>query len=134
MGLNLQEQTLNEMGAKGTNFDLGGSGPSDVIAYPNLYQVCIISSFASLHFSLIPIAIIFTDIFALRCEQLFGSGAQNMVLHIKNSISSWAKSQANSAVSASALETIYGIQANLIINDNGAYPFFTSHRLDLNGN
>jgi len=40
VGLNLQEQTLSAMGAKGTNFNLGGSGPSDVIAYPNIYQVC----------------------------------------------------------------------------------------------
>lgn len=27
------------MGAKGTNFNQGGSGPSDVIAYPNIYQL-----------------------------------------------------------------------------------------------
>lgn len=27
------------MGAKGTNFDPKGSGPSDIIAYPNIYEV-----------------------------------------------------------------------------------------------
>jgi hypothetical protein len=39
VGLNLQEQTLVSMGAKGTNFNPGGSGPSDIIAFPNIYQV-----------------------------------------------------------------------------------------------
>ena len=32
-------KTLSALGAGGTNFNVGGSGPSDVIAYPNLYQV-----------------------------------------------------------------------------------------------
>lgn len=27
------------MGAKGTNFDPKGDGPSDIIAYPNIYEV-----------------------------------------------------------------------------------------------
>src|SRR5258708_3946460 len=39
VGKNLQEQTLTAQGAKGTNFNVGGSGPSDVIAFPNIYQV-----------------------------------------------------------------------------------------------
>ncbi|KAK7442996.1 hypothetical protein VKT23_015943 [Stygiomarasmius scandens] len=38
VGKNLQEQTMNSLGAGG-NFDRGGRGPSDAIAYPNLYQV-----------------------------------------------------------------------------------------------
>ncbi|KAF9517618.1 GMC oxidoreductase [Hydnum rufescens UP504] len=87
VGKNLQEQTLSALGAGGTNFNVGGSGPSDVIAYPNLYQ-------------------------------LFGSQASAMVNHITQSISAWASSQAKSALSASALQTIFGIQANLIIQDN----------------
>ncbi|QRV93302.1 GMC oxidoreductase [Ceratobasidium sp. AG-Ba] len=39
VGKNLQEQTMNSLGANGNGFDVGGSGPSDCIAYPNLYQV-----------------------------------------------------------------------------------------------
>ncbi|KAF8315210.1 alcohol oxidase [Clavulina sp. PMI_390] len=39
VGLNLQEQTFVSTGAVGTNFSLGGSGPSNVIGYPNLYQL-----------------------------------------------------------------------------------------------
>ncbi|KAF8311835.1 alcohol oxidase [Clavulina sp. PMI_390] len=87
VGLNLQEQTIVSMGAAGTNFNAGGSGPSDVIAYPNIYQ-------------------------------LFGSGASSIVSHIKSSISTWASQQSSSAISASALQTIYNIQAGLIINNN----------------
>jgi hypothetical protein len=30
---------MNSLGAQGNGFDRGGSGPSDCIAYPNLYQV-----------------------------------------------------------------------------------------------
>lgn len=30
---------MNSLGANGNGFDRGGSGPSDCIAYPNLYQV-----------------------------------------------------------------------------------------------
>jgi choline dehydrogenase-like flavoprotein len=39
VGKNLQEQTMSSIGYKKTNFSNGGSGPSDVIAFPNLYQV-----------------------------------------------------------------------------------------------
>lgn len=39
VGKNLQEQTINSLGASGTNFDKDGNGPSDAIAYPNIYQV-----------------------------------------------------------------------------------------------
>ncbi|KAF9513839.1 GMC oxidoreductase [Hydnum rufescens UP504] len=86
VGKNLQEQTLNSVGAGGTNFNFGGSGPSDVIAYPNIYE-------------------------------LFGSNAATVVASIQNSLSSWASSQAGSALSAAALQTIYKVQANAIIND-----------------
>ncbi|KAF8322427.1 GMC oxidoreductase-domain-containing protein, partial [Cantharellus anzutake] len=41
-----------------------------------------------------------------------------MVTHIKSSLSAWASSQASNALSASALQKIYQIQANLIINNN----------------
>ncbi|KAF9269745.1 alcohol oxidase [Marasmius fiardii PR-910] len=39
VGKNLQEQTMNSLGAKSNGFDFGGRGPSDAIAYPNIYQV-----------------------------------------------------------------------------------------------
>ncbi|KAB5588733.1 Glucose oxidase [Ceratobasidium theobromae] len=39
VGKNLQEQTMSSVGAKGNGFSKGGKGPSDVIAFPNLYQV-----------------------------------------------------------------------------------------------
>lgn len=32
-------QTMNSLGAKGNGFNTGGNGPSDAIAYPNIYQV-----------------------------------------------------------------------------------------------
>ncbi|KAK0217272.1 glucose oxidase [Armillaria fumosa] len=86
VGKNLQEQTMNSLGADG-NFDYGGRGPSDAIAYPNIYQV-------------------------------FGDGAAASISKIQSNLSSWASSQANSALSADALEQIYNIQADLIINQN----------------
>lgn len=30
---------MNSLGAEGNGFDIGGNGPSDAIAYPNIYQV-----------------------------------------------------------------------------------------------
>ncbi|KAI0310913.1 GMC oxidoreductase-domain-containing protein [Amylostereum chailletii] len=39
VGRNLQEQTANTFGADGTGFDNGGTGPSDVIAFPNIDQL-----------------------------------------------------------------------------------------------
>ncbi|KII83946.1 hypothetical protein PLICRDRAFT_46723 [Plicaturopsis crispa FD-325 SS-3] len=87
VGKNLQEQTMNSLGAGGNGFDKGGDGPSDAIAYPNLYQ-------------------------------LFGSEANATAQKIQSSLSSWASSQAGSALSASALEEIYQTQADLIINKN----------------
>ncbi|KAI0353229.1 alcohol oxidase [Trametes cingulata] len=97
VGKNLQEQTMNSLGAKGNGFNPGGRGPTDAIAYPNIYQ-------------------------------LFGSKASAAVQQIQSSISSWAQSQAGSALSADALNTIYQTQADLIINHNApvAELFFDS--------
>jgi choline dehydrogenase len=69
-------------------FNVGGSGPSDAIAFPNLYQV-------------------------------FGDQAAATVTKIRSSIPTWAASQAGSALNAAALEQIYQVQADLIINNNG---------------
>ncbi|KAJ7035122.1 alcohol oxidase [Mycena alexandri] len=87
VGKNLQEQTMNSLGARGNGFDHDGQGPSDAIAYPNIYQ-------------------------------LFGSAASTKVSQIQGNLSAWATSQAGSALSADALEQIYQVQANLIINNN----------------
>ncbi|KAK0474327.1 hypothetical protein EDD18DRAFT_1220920 [Armillaria luteobubalina] len=86
VGRNLQEQTINSLGAYG-DFDRGGDGPSDAIAYPNIYQV-------------------------------FGDKAGESVRKIQSNLFSWASSQANSALSAEALEQIYNVQADLIIDRN----------------
>ncbi|TDL23830.1 alcohol oxidase [Rickenella mellea] len=86
VGRNLQEQTLNSLGAGG-NFNPGGSGPSDCIAFPNLFQ-------------------------------LFGSQGQAMAQTITNSVPTWANSQAVNGLSASALQTIFNVQAGLITNNN----------------
>ncbi|KAJ3510668.1 hypothetical protein NLJ89_g4541 [Agrocybe chaxingu] len=87
VGKNLQEQTMSTMGAGGTGFDVGGRGPSNAIAYPNLYQI-------------------------------FGSNANAAVNKIRSSISSWAASQASAGLSANALQQIFQVQADLIINNN----------------
>jgi hypothetical protein len=75
-------------GAHGNGFNPGGRGPSDAIAFPNLFEV-------------------------------FGSQANAMVQKIQSSISTWASSQAASGLSASALQQIFSVQANLIINNKG---------------
>ncbi|KAF8205978.1 glucose oxidase [Mycena galopus ATCC 62051] len=88
VGRNLQEQTMNSLGANAvSSFDPDGNGPSDAIAYPNIYQ-------------------------------LFGTQASTKVAQIQGNLSSWATSQAASALSAEALLQIYQVQADLIINSN----------------
>ena len=39
VGKNLQEQTMTSLGAGGNGFDVGGQGPSDSIAFANIYEV-----------------------------------------------------------------------------------------------
>ncbi|KAJ7674067.1 alcohol oxidase [Mycena polygramma] len=39
VGKNLQEQTMNSLGANSNGFDPDGNGPSDAIAFPNIYQL-----------------------------------------------------------------------------------------------
>ncbi|KAG9089557.1 hypothetical protein FRC06_001487 [Ceratobasidium sp. 370] len=83
VGKNLQEQTMNSLGADGNGFDVGGSGPSDCIAYPNLYQV-------------------------------FGAQGTVIASQIQSNVSAWAKAQAANGGSATALQKIFQIQADLI--------------------
>lgn len=104
------------MSAAGTNFTVEGRGPSDVIAFPNIYQVwCSIWSLDSTSHQ--------NDVRNKCLLQLFGSNATYVIDHIKASIPTWAASQAASASSASALETIYKLQSNLIIHDKGELHF-----------
>jgi choline dehydrogenase len=39
VGKNMQEQTMSSLGSSSNGFDLGGRGPSDVIAFPNFYEL-----------------------------------------------------------------------------------------------
>ncbi|KAJ6558836.1 GMC oxidoreductase-domain-containing protein [Mycena vulgaris] len=81
----LNSQTNNPIGATGTDFSFNGTGPNSVIAYPNLFQ-------------------------------LFNtSDADTKVKEIEASLGTWAASQAEHALSAAALETIFRAQADLII-------------------
>lgn len=89
---------MNSLGAGGNGFDSGGQGPSDAIAFPNIYQ-------------------------------LFGSAASAKVSQIQGNLSAWATSQAGSALSAAALQEIYQVQADLIIDHNGMSRPPTSQRL-----
>ncbi|RDX45063.1 alcohol oxidase [Lentinus brumalis] len=61
-------------------------------------------------------------------RQLFGSNADASIKKIQSSLSQWAQSQSNNALSADALQTIFNIQAGLIINSNApvAELFFDS--------
>ena len=53
-------------------------------------------------------------------NQLFGSEGSAIATRIQSSIASWATSQAGSGLSAEALQEIFQVQADLIINNNGA--------------
>ncbi|KAJ7165150.1 hypothetical protein C8R46DRAFT_1220279 [Mycena filopes] len=86
VGRNFQEQTNNLMTAGGTGWAYNGTGPNNVIAFPNLFQ-------------------------------LFGNASHAKVDEIEGSIKTWAASQAAHAHSATALETIFRAQADVIIKD-----------------
>jgi choline dehydrogenase len=70
------------------SYDPDGQGPTDTIAYPNLYQV------------------------------FGNSTAQTIVSQIQANISSWAQSQAASGngLNAQALQQIFNLQAGMIVN------------------
>ncbi|KAI5118344.1 hypothetical protein M0805_009147 [Coniferiporia weirii] len=96
VGRNLQEQTMNVFGHSAkSSFNPGGSGPSDCIAYPSLKEL-------------------FTT----------GGGSNGSVTasqvadHIMAMYPTWAQNQAVNGLNASALETIFAIQAGLIVNDD----------------
>ncbi|KAI0366021.1 alcohol oxidase [Pilatotrama ljubarskyi] len=87
VGRNLQEQTLNIIAAQGKDFNPGGIGPPNALAFPNIHQ-------------------------------LFGTKGPTAVQTIKSSLSTWARTQAGSALSAEALNKIFGIQAELVVEHN----------------
>ena len=70
-------------------------------------------------------AIAFTNI-----RQVFGAQADSQIAHIQSSLSSWAASQTNNALSASALQEIFSVQAGLIVNDSGWYCMTTENTLN----
>jgi choline dehydrogenase len=51
--------------------------------------------------------------------QVFGNAAGTVVQKMWSSIPTWAASQAGSGLSAEALETVFNVQADLIISKNG---------------
>lgn len=63
-----------------------------------------------------PEALAFPNIY-----QLFGDKASAEVQTIQSSLASWATSQASSGMSATALNTIFQIQADLIVKRNGDF-------------
>ena len=90
VGRNLQEQTLNSIGGPTDGFDLGGIGPKDGLAFPNI-------------------------------RELFGERADASIAKMRASLRTWAQSEAHNAMSADALETIFGVQARTIIDDHGEH-------------
>ncbi|KAK1227943.1 hypothetical protein PQX77_009045 [Marasmius sp. AFHP31] len=51
-------------------------------------------------------------------RQVFGNNANSSISKINNNLGNWANSQAGSALSSAALQQIYQVQADLIINKN----------------
>ncbi|KAI5832425.1 alcohol oxidase [Schizophyllum commune Tattone D] len=86
VGKNLQEQTMNSLGAHGNGFDKGGRGPSGCIAY-------------------------------VDASGLFLDDVETKKQQIQESIAGYAQSLAGSALSEDALKEIFGVQADLILND-----------------
>ena len=52
-------------------------------------------------------------------RELFGAGANASIAKIQGSLKDWAQSQAENGLSAEALETIFAIQARVIVEENG---------------
>lgn len=71
-------------------------------------------------------AIAFPNLF-----QLFGNASYAKVAEIEASIGTWAASQAEHALSAAALETIFRTQADIIIKDKGAFEHQSNLWLEL---
>lgn len=86
---------MNAFGANGNGFNVGGRGPSNAIAYPNLAQL-----------------------FGPDQNKINAT-----ISKIRSNLATWSTNQVakGGAVDAKALEEIYKIQASLIIDKNGAH-------------
>jgi choline dehydrogenase-like flavoprotein len=89
VGRNLQEQTMSILAAKGNGFNPGGRGPSNVIAFPNLYQIFGSNSTAAVN----------------RIRSSLSAWASS-------------QAASGSALNAAALQQILQSQADLIIDKN----------------
>lgn len=117
VGRNLQEQSMSTLAHSAkSSFNPDGSGPSDCIAYPSL-----------------------KELFSPNGGSNGSVTADQVASHIMANYPSWAQKEAINGLSADALETIFGIQAGLIVNDDGrsvsnyilAYtltPFYSTSR------
>ena len=99
VGRNLQEQPMSTLGHNAKDgFDAGGKGPSDCIAYPSLKEL-------------------FTPNGGSNGTATTGQISS----YITANYPSWAKKEAINGLSEEALNTIFGIQAGLIVNESGMY-------------
>lgn len=97
VGRNLQEQSMSTLAHSAkSSFNPDGSGPSDCIAYPSL-----------------------KELFSANGGSNGSVTADQVASHIMASYPAWAQKEAVNGLSAQALQTIFGIQAGLIVNDNG---------------
>lgn len=97
VGRNLQEQPMSTLGHEAKDsFEPGGNGPSDCIAYPSL-----------------------KELFTPNGGSNGTATAGQIASYITANYPSWAKKEAVNGLSADALNTIFGIQAGLIVNESG---------------
>ncbi|KAA1467680.1 alcohol oxidase [Dentipellis sp. KUC8613] len=89
VGRNLQEQTVASIGANGTGFDVGGMGPTNVIAFPGLKEV-----------------------FGDKAEKVGKEMLGNLTAWARDMAAKGV------VISAEALEKEYKVQAELILNSN----------------
>lgn len=99
-------QTMISLGAVKNYTDDGGRGPSDCIAYPNLAQVNRNAATRRIGLN-------------MQYSQIFGANSPNISQQILTNIHSWATSQAQYALSSSALEQLLQKQASFIVNNSG---------------
>lgn len=90
VGKNLQEQTMSVLGAHGKELGKEGEGPSDVIAFPNLFEL------------------------------FGHQEAEKVVTYMWNNLDAWADSQKGHALSKEALKTVYELQWDFIVSKRGA--------------
>ncbi|EJC99459.1 glucose oxidase [Fomitiporia mediterranea MF3/22] len=96
VGRNFQDQTINDVASNTQpSFDTGGTGPDHAVAFLNLYEF-----------------------FSKSAGSNGSATGDDIARHILTQYPSWAQSQAVNGLNADALTTIFGIQADLIVNHN----------------